>query len=509
MKTSRPLPQPGSLTRASVFATLPAHRMGFISRYLPILPLLAAAGGAVHAAPEPHVEAGPLAHEFTLTLGQGFRGEAGGPFFWQEVAPGTRGWAFCPLISFHHDAAVERTQYEFLYPLITYDLYGTQYRWQFMQLLSWSGGRSTDDSDTKRFTLFPFFFSQTSTDPAKSYRAFLPFYGTLKNRLFRDEIHFVALPLWVQTRKRDVVTDNYLAPFFHVRTGAAKGWQFWPLYGQESRAPITRTNAITDLPEVVPGHRRKFAVWPIWHVERLGIGTEDPVTNHMVLPLYAVRRSPSKDTTTVLWPFFTHTVDREKKFEEWGTPWPFIGWANGEGKHSRRFWPVYGKATNSELQSDFLLWPLYTHKVLRTQNLEREQTRSLFYVWIDVAERNRQTGAEYRRRSFWPLWYHWHDRDGRARLQILAPAEGAFPHNEGIQRGWSPIWSLYRSEKNPKAGAASQSLLWNLWRRDVKPEVTKTSFLFGIVKTEKTKEGRKWRWFSYGGKAGKETGPQK
>lgn len=88
---------------------------------------------------------------------------------------------------------------------------------------------------------------------------------------------------------------------------------------------------------------------------------------------------------------------------------------------------------------------------------------------------------------------------------MLAFAETAFPHNEAIARAWSPVWSLYRSEKNPKAGAASQSLLWNLWRRDVKPGGTKTSFLFGMVKTETTKDGRTWRWFWR--KGGKEAAP--
>ena len=44
--------------------------------------------------------------------------------------------------------------------------------------------------------------------------------------LFRDEIFFVMFPIYSQTRKKDVVTDNYLYPFFHLRHGdGLHGWQ--------------------------------------------------------------------------------------------------------------------------------------------------------------------------------------------------------------------------------------------------------------------------------------------
>ena len=37
---------------------------------------------------------------------------------------------------------------------------------------------------------------------------------------------FILFPLYVQSRKRDLVTDNYLFPIFHSRHGdKLKGWQ--------------------------------------------------------------------------------------------------------------------------------------------------------------------------------------------------------------------------------------------------------------------------------------------
>ena len=71
----------------------------------------------------------------------------------------------------------------------------------------------------KRFTLFPIYFQQRSPDPKENYTALASFYGHLRNRLFRDEIFFVMFPIYSETRKRDVVTENYLYPFFDLRHG--------------------------------------------------------------------------------------------------------------------------------------------------------------------------------------------------------------------------------------------------------------------------------------------------
>ena len=62
-----------------------------------------------------------------------------------------------------------------------------------------------------------------------------------------------------------------------------------------------------------------------------------------------------------------------------------------------------------------------------------------------------------------------------------------------LQRDFSPLWSLWRSEKNPNTGASSQSLLWNLYRRDKTPETKKCSLLFGLFKYECGPDGKRWR----------------
>ena len=146
-----------------------------------------------------------------------------------------------PLLSLTRDPAVELRNTISLYPVLTYDRYGDQYRWQLFQLLSLPAARPRLKPTGTALPLFPIYFQQRSSNPDENYTAVFPFYGHLKHRLFRDEIFFVMFPAYGQTRKRDVITDNYLYPFFHLRHGdGLRGWQFWPLVGREHKEITTR-----------------------------------------------------------------------------------------------------------------------------------------------------------------------------------------------------------------------------------------------------------------------------
>jgi hypothetical protein len=71
--------------------------------------------------------------------------------------------------------------------------------------------------------------------------------------------------------------------------------------------------------------------------------------------------------------------------------------------------------------------------------------------------------------------------------------EPFFPNSRSITREYSQVWSVWRWENNRKSGAASQSLLWNLYRRDETPQSKKCSLLFGIFQYQSGPEGRRWR----------------
>ncbi|HEY6169576.1 MAG TPA: hypothetical protein VI454_16155 [Verrucomicrobiae bacterium] len=400
-----------------------------------------------------------------------------------------------PLFSWSTDRGVEGAELDVLYPLLTLDRFGAEYRWQVMQVISFSGGATLDEKTKDSFTVFPLYFQQRSADSNLNYTALLPIYGHLKNRLLRDEIFVFLFPLYGQTRKRDVVTDNYLYPIFHLRHGdGLTGWQFWPLIGAEHKAVTTRADGFGDT-RVIGGHEKFFALWPIFLKQHTGLGTENPERDFSVLPLFSTQRSPHRDSTTVLWPFFTATDDRERKYREWDAPWPLIVFARGEGKHGSRVWPLFSRMENDEHLNQFYLWPLYLSKRVNAPPLERERQRVLLFLYSDLVERNTDTGRALHRVDFWPLFTSRVDLEGRERLQILSILEPLLPASKSIERNWSPLWSLWRSEKNPATGAGSQSLLWNLYRRDTTPDCKKCSLLFGLFQYQSDPAGRRWRLF--------------
>lgn len=437
---------------------------------------------------------GPLFDRFDLTLREGERLEAG-PFYYHQQSEAEQVWAVPPLFSLTKDPDTERTEFDFVYPVMTYARFGEQYRWQFFQLLSLGGGETQTETERNRFTIFPIFFMQRSSDTNENYTAYGPFYGQLKNRLMRDQIDYVMFPFYSKTRKKDVVTRNYVYPFVHVREGdGLQGWQVWPLAGREHKEITWRTNRFDEV-ETIPGHDKLFVLWPLFHNQHRDLGGDNPTREQALLPLYDVTRSPRRDSTTALWPFFSWIEEREKKYHEWQGPWPFVVLARGEGKHTTRVWPLFGRARSETLGSDFYIWPLYTVKRAHAPPLERRRSRVMFFLYSNLLERNTETGTARHRIDLWPLYLKRTEHDGNVRVQIPALLESFLPGNHKIERDYSPVWSFWRSEHNPKTGAHSQSLLWNLYRRDARPGEKNISAFFGLYQYHAGARGKERRLF--------------
>ncbi len=440
---------------------------------------------------------GPLYDAFPLTLATGRRVEAAGPLYYYDENDTQRQWAAPPLFSWTQDTGVESEEFDFLYPLLTYDRYGEEYRFEILQLFAFSGGQTQEEKLKKRFTLFPFYFQQRSPVPELNYTALFPLYGTLKDRLFRDRIKFILFPGYVQSRKKDVVTDNFLFPVFHLRHGQHNlhGWQVWPIVGMESKDPSSFTNQLDEI-EIRGGHKKLFAGWPIFFKETRGIGTTNEEHQLTVLPAFTKVTSPLRDSATYFWPFgLTITDDREKKFHEIGFPWPLEVIARGEGKTITRFWPLFSRAKNQYLESDFYLWPVYKFNRLHSDPLDRTRLRIMFYLYSDIKEKNTETGDLKRRTDLWPLFTAKRDLNGNERLQILSLLEPILPNNKSIERNYSQLWSIWRSEKNAKTGASSQSALWNLYRADHTKTSSRHSVFFGLFQREEWETGKRWKIF--------------
>lgn len=483
------------------------------------LAMLAARGVPAFAG-ENEVHAGFIFDRHELTLRSGEETQAAGPFFYETETEFDNIFAFPPFYSHTTMPDLDSEEYDFLYPLLTYDRFGTEYRWQIGQLFSFAGGIRQDEVGKRRFTLFPIYFQQRSTDPAENYTAVFPFYGKVQNRMFRSRTEFVMWPIYVKTVKRgqasvlpddaftsaryrylslrrgEITTYNYFYPFYHVRYGdGMKGWQFWPFVGREHKDITTKTNTWGDL-ETTPGYDLRFVMWPFYARQEREIGTTNQESTLVAFPFYRSLRSPQRDSISYLLPLgLTITDDRTRKFHEVDAPWPFIVFARGEGKTVNRVWPFYSRAHNEALESNFYLWPLYKFNAIHGETLERHRTRLLLFLYQHVRDENRETGKHRSRTDLWPFFVQHHELDGTSRLQVLAPLETFLPLSKSIERNYSPLWSIWRAEHNPTTGRHSQSLLWNLYRREVTPTSRKGSLLFGLIQYESSAETKHWRWF--------------
>jgi hypothetical protein len=301
-------------------------------------------------------------------------------------------------------------------------------------------------------------------------------------------------PLYTRTRKRDIISYGTPYPFFTQSYGnGLRGWQLWPLVGHEHKTVTTRTNGFQEV-ETIPGHDRRFVLWPFFIQAQSEVGTDRLIWQQALIPFYSLYRSTLRNSTTYFWPFgVTHTVDQEKQFTEWAAPWPLIVFDRGAGKHTDRVWPFFSKSKNQYLETDWYMWPVYKYNRLTSAPLDRERTRLFFFFYSVVNERNTETGKALHRVDCWPFFTYRRDFNGNNRLQLIALIEPLLPNNKSTDRDYSQLYSFWRDERNPNTGASSQSLLWNLYRHDATPQTKKSSLLFGLFQYQSSLTGRQWR----------------
>ena len=206
-------------------------------------------------------------------------------------------------------------------------------------------------------------------------------------------------------------------------------------------------------------------------------------------------RSPLRDSTTVIWPFFNYVDDREKKYREWDAPWPLVVFARGEGKtHHARLAFLQPRAERDAGERFLSVADLQVQPGALGSARQPAHPDLLLPLFRPGGKEHRDGGGAAAG-GFLAVLHQRRDFNGNSRLQVLALTEAFFPRHKSMDRNYSPLWSVWRSEKNPRTGASSQSLLWNLYRRDATPESKKCSLLFGLFQYQSGAIGKRVRLF--------------
>lgn len=443
---------------------------------------------------------------------------AGGVQSWQGAGPllfrqplddGLTGDGFRPFYLRKRDASGALTEASFIYPIFVYRADSESYRWSIVQLINF--GRPKTGTPTERndagFDVWPFYFSRRTDSPETSYRALFPIFGTLKDRLFQDRISWVLFPAYLRTEKHGVVWSAYPWPFVRTVHGAGNsGFSLWPLFGW-SRQPGVYHN--------------EFYVWPLIYRNVSRLDQPVPKESFGVLPFYASEHSADAVGESYLWPFFGYTHRTAPyHYDEIRYFWPLFMQGRGDDHYYNRWAPFYTHSILKGVDKTWVMWPLFRRQRWTEAGIEQTRTQFFFFLYWSLAQRSAANPrlAPAEKTHYWPFASVWDNGAGRYQLQVLSPIEVFFPHNDNMRLLWSPLFALYRYDRQAPDDVR-QSVLFDLvtWRR----EPTQREFHFGplvsvvssattgrialaggLLGFRRTADGRGWRsfWFDFSSK---------
>jgi hypothetical protein len=304
------------------------------------------------------------------------------------------------------------------------------------------------------YMLFPIVFGGTTTE-AGSYFAVFPVGGELKHFLGRDEIHFILFPLYLSWKKGELRQRNYLWPVLSFSGGGGySGFRLWPLYGF-----FEKENEF----------RSEFIGWPIYNHQEYDLDQEQPGERLLVFPFYAREDNTRRTYRAVLWPFFTYENNRARNFVERGMPWPFVVIARGDIERTQ-YWPLYGRRKAGDTETTFIAWPFWSRRS-ETANGIQEREMKLLPVYDAKTRLSEEDDVLYHKVRAWPLWRFRRYEDGSTYFRSLALLW--FDDEQGFERQYAPLWSLYERSTTPD-GEKRTYALWRFFQQVRTPEQTKT-----------------------------------
>jgi hypothetical protein len=423
--------------------------------------------------------------------------------------PGQTAHGFRPFYVQKHDAASGTSATYFLYPVFTY--YKSPYgnRWSFLSLIN----RSTDSrrghaltaaerEQTQRFDLWPFYFSRQTGSPETSYRAVMPLYGTVKNRFAMDRISWVLFPLYAEFDRRGVVTTTAPWPLIKILKGDGNhGFEFWPLFGRRAKEGA---------------YREQFYFWPLTYKDEHGLWKAEPDVRLGVLPFYTRETRAGSRSETYVWPLFGYT-DRTTpdRYHETRYLWPLLVQGRGDLHYVNRWAPFYTHSNHKGIERTWVLWPLWRRLTWEDPRLRHTKTHVLYWLYhssVQESVRNPSLLPAHKT-HVWPLVSSWNNGAGQKQVEALSPLTVFFPGNDGIRLAYSPLFAVYRYDRQAN-GSVRHSALWNLvtyarqpehrefhlgplFSSEKSPKHRRVAFGCGLLGFKRKDPASSWRFFAF------------
>jgi len=370
-----------------------------------------------------------------------------GPLFKRETSGQTTRTALRPL--FFSSSSPESAETDYLYPLASSSSSDGDSDSQVLKLFQRHVSRAGTSDEQRNTMLFPFYISGRS-EKYGPYRSYFPLHGDIYERFWRDEYHFTLFPLYGRTVRKGTSSTNYLYPFFNTVSGEKEsGFQFWPLYGQAAKEGV---------------YDKRFALWPFYISEQLGLDTDNPTRNLYLLPFYASSVSPRRSATYAPWPFCGVVRDAGGEIVERDFLWPFWMTAHGADSSTERYLPFYAASRTRTKSSTWVFWPFYRHATINAADFRQDKASLLYFLFSRSDESWPKAGRDRARSTLWPLFAWKRDEEGIRTLTMPALVEPVI-WNDGVERNWAPLWRIFISKWDGKGNGAT-SILWNLYWRE-------------------------------------------
>jgi len=380
------------------------------------------------------------------------------PFYWRREGPeGTKVNILPPLIRYREDDVYRRLH---IFPLVFY-----------------TARHSPQDERSWFFMLFPFIFLGSDDFLV------VPFGGVTHGLLGIDELVAFSWPYirarWFSGSEADPIVftrHNIFFPFIawgsDKQPGGRRTFRVAPFYGWSRGRG---------------GFSNGFVMWPFYTWRR------SPNSHAwMIFPFYGIDESPTQKRTTVMFPFYFHTLDYLTGATDL-TVFPFYRRAKGaDNVDVSRYWPVYSYARTRSTVSEYAAWPIWHRQMV---NSDYQYSRftwggGIFYRGI---ERVRRRDLYHEKKTLvWPVgrWQKTSNGYREVAVPLIWPFDSPSIREEG--EPWRPFVSIYHKQIRPNGDRDISALFGSIMTRRTE-RTSMVTLLYGLLGWDRGPDGRHLR----------------